>query len=141
MFIAQVARLDQLPEDQRLDPERVVADIAAMGKPSFYEPTSDDIVEKLKPLVNSVMSSSSSATAASTAFIRSCSKVVGARGGWRFPRSASESNRLEATLRRRRLFLNAHSAQPPRSEFYGDDNASLLQPKRIRWRSLAGPQL
>lgn len=53
VFIAQVARLDQLPEDQRLDPERVVADIAAMGKPSFYEPTADDIVEKLKPLAKS----------------------------------------------------------------------------------------
>jgi UDP-N-acetylmuramate: L-alanyl-gamma-D-glutamyl-meso-diaminopimelate ligase len=53
VFIAQVARLDQLPEDQRLDPERVVADIAAQGKPSFYEPTADDIVEKLKPLVQS----------------------------------------------------------------------------------------
>lgn len=53
VFIAQVARLDQLPEDQRLDPERVVADIAAMGKPAFYEPTADDIVGKLKPLVKS----------------------------------------------------------------------------------------
>ena len=53
VFIAQVARLDQLPEDQRLDPERVVADIAAQGKPSFYEPTADAIVEKLQPLTQS----------------------------------------------------------------------------------------
>ena len=50
MFIAQVARLDQLPENERLNPERVVADIAASGKHAFYEPTADSIIEKLKPL-------------------------------------------------------------------------------------------
>ena len=50
VFIAKVARLDQLPENERLDPERVVADIAAAGKPSFYEPSADDIVERIKPL-------------------------------------------------------------------------------------------
>ena len=50
VFIAKVARLDQLPEGERLNPERVVADIAASGKPAFYEPTADDIVERLKPL-------------------------------------------------------------------------------------------
>jgi len=53
VFIAQVARLDQLPPEERLNPERVVADIAAMGKPAFYEPTADEIVEKLKPLAQS----------------------------------------------------------------------------------------
>ena len=50
VFIAQVARLEQLPEDERLHPERVVADIAATGKPAFYEPTADAIVERLAPL-------------------------------------------------------------------------------------------
>lgn len=50
VFIANVARLDQLPEDERLKPEKVVADIAATGKPAFYEPTADDIVAKLSPL-------------------------------------------------------------------------------------------
>jgi UDP-N-acetylmuramate: L-alanyl-gamma-D-glutamyl-meso-diaminopimelate ligase len=50
VFIAKVARLDQLPVGERLDPERVVADIAAQGKPAFYEPTADDIVERLRPL-------------------------------------------------------------------------------------------
>lgn len=50
VFIARVARLDQLPENERLDPERVVADIASAGKPAFYEPTADDIIERLKPL-------------------------------------------------------------------------------------------
>lgn len=53
VFIAQVARLDQLAPAERLDPERVVRDIAADGKPAFYEPTADDIVEKLKPLAKS----------------------------------------------------------------------------------------
>ncbi|HRJ70809.1 MAG TPA: UDP-N-acetylmuramate:L-alanyl-gamma-D-glutamyl-meso-diaminopimelate ligase [Terrimicrobiaceae bacterium] len=53
VFIAQVARLDQLPPDERLDPERVVADLAASGKPAFYEPTADSIVAKLAPLAQS----------------------------------------------------------------------------------------
>lgn len=53
VFIAQVARLDQLPEADRLNPGQVVADIAAMGKPAFYEPTADAIIEKLKPLAQS----------------------------------------------------------------------------------------
>lgn len=49
-FIAQVARLDQLAPADRLNPEKVVADIAATGKPAFYEPTADAIVDKLKSL-------------------------------------------------------------------------------------------
>ena len=53
VFIAQVARLDQLPPAERLDPERVVSDIAATGKPAFYEPTADSIVARLKPLAKS----------------------------------------------------------------------------------------
>lgn len=53
VFIAKVARLDQLPEGERLNPEKVVADIAAQGKPSYYEPTADDIVARLKPLAES----------------------------------------------------------------------------------------
>jgi UDP-N-acetylmuramate: L-alanyl-gamma-D-glutamyl-meso-diaminopimelate ligase len=53
VFIAQVARLEQIPEAERLRPEQVVADIAAAGKPAFYEPTADAIVAKLKPLVKS----------------------------------------------------------------------------------------
>jgi UDP-N-acetylmuramate: L-alanyl-gamma-D-glutamyl-meso-diaminopimelate ligase len=31
----------------------VVSDIAASGKPAFYEPTSDDIVARLSPLAQS----------------------------------------------------------------------------------------
>ncbi len=53
VFIAQIARLEQIPEADRLNPERVVADIAATGKPAFYEPTADAIVERLKPLAQS----------------------------------------------------------------------------------------
>jgi UDP-N-acetylmuramate: L-alanyl-gamma-D-glutamyl-meso-diaminopimelate ligase len=50
-ILAQVARMDQLPPDQRLDPERVVSDIAAAGRSAFYEPDVDAIVARLKPLV------------------------------------------------------------------------------------------
>ena len=48
-----MARLEQIPERERLNPERVVADIAATGKPAFYAPSVDEIIEKLKPLVKS----------------------------------------------------------------------------------------
>ncbi|MDD5199307.1 MAG: UDP-N-acetylmuramate:L-alanyl-gamma-D-glutamyl-meso-diaminopimelate ligase [Terrimicrobiaceae bacterium] len=50
VIIAQIARLEQIPEAERLNPERVVADIAATGKPAFYEPTADAIVARLRPL-------------------------------------------------------------------------------------------
>jgi UDP-N-acetylmuramate:L-alanyl-gamma-D-glutamyl-meso-diaminopimelate ligase len=50
VFLAQVARLEQLPENERLKPEKVIADIAATGKPAFYEPTAGEIVQKLVPL-------------------------------------------------------------------------------------------
>lgn len=53
VFIAKVARLEQLPENDRLNPDKVVSDIAASGKPAFYEPTSDDIVARLSPLAQS----------------------------------------------------------------------------------------
>ena len=43
---------DQLPADQRLDPARVVADIAATGRPAFYEPDVDAIIARLRPLVS-----------------------------------------------------------------------------------------
>ena len=53
VFLSRVARIDQIPESERLNPERVVAEIAASGKPAFYEPTADNIIEKLKPLAKS----------------------------------------------------------------------------------------
>jgi len=53
VFLAKVARLDQLPENERLCPEKVVADIQASGKPAFYEPTADAIVTRLGGLAQS----------------------------------------------------------------------------------------
>jgi UDP-N-acetylmuramate: L-alanyl-gamma-D-glutamyl-meso-diaminopimelate ligase len=51
VILAQVARMDQLPPDERLDPEQVVADIAASGRPAFYEPGVSEIIARLKPQV------------------------------------------------------------------------------------------
>jgi UDP-N-acetylmuramate: L-alanyl-gamma-D-glutamyl-meso-diaminopimelate ligase len=36
VFVSQVARLEQIPADQRLDPERVMADIRSKGKEAHY---------------------------------------------------------------------------------------------------------
>jgi UDP-N-acetylmuramate: L-alanyl-gamma-D-glutamyl-meso-diaminopimelate ligase len=52
VILAQVARMDQLKADERLDPERVVADIAAAGRPAYYEPGVDEIIQRLKPLAH-----------------------------------------------------------------------------------------
>ncbi len=52
VFIAEIARLEQIAEGERLNPERVVADIAATGRPAFYEKTAADIVERIVPLVS-----------------------------------------------------------------------------------------
>ncbi|HVF71890.1 MAG TPA: UDP-N-acetylmuramate:L-alanyl-gamma-D-glutamyl-meso-diaminopimelate ligase [Chthoniobacterales bacterium] len=49
VFISQVARLDQIPEKERLNPEAVMRDIAASGRPAFYEPDAGHIIEKLVP--------------------------------------------------------------------------------------------
>ncbi|MEY2528152.1 MAG: UDP-N-acetylmuramate: L-alanyl-gamma-D-glutamyl-meso-diaminopimelate ligase [Verrucomicrobiota bacterium] len=51
VFISQVARLDQIPAKERLDPEAVVKAIAAAGRPAFYEPDVAHIIAKLVPLV------------------------------------------------------------------------------------------
>ena len=51
VFISQVARLDQIPENERLDPEAVMESIAASGRPAFYEPDAAHIIEKLVPLL------------------------------------------------------------------------------------------
>ncbi|HEV7403004.1 MAG TPA: UDP-N-acetylmuramate:L-alanyl-gamma-D-glutamyl-meso-diaminopimelate ligase [Chthoniobacteraceae bacterium] len=51
VVLAQVARLDQLPPENRLHPERVVTDLQAMGKPAFYEPGVSAIIDRLRPLV------------------------------------------------------------------------------------------
>jgi UDP-N-acetylmuramate: L-alanyl-gamma-D-glutamyl-meso-diaminopimelate ligase len=49
-ILAQVARLEQLATDDRLDPAQVVKDIAAAGRPAFYEPDVTAIIARLKPL-------------------------------------------------------------------------------------------
>lgn len=51
VILAQVARLDQLPENDRLDPRRVVEAIEARGKPAFYEPGVNEIIARLRPLL------------------------------------------------------------------------------------------
>jgi UDP-N-acetylmuramate: L-alanyl-gamma-D-glutamyl-meso-diaminopimelate ligase len=51
VFISQVARLEQIPENERLDPKAVVESIAASGRPAFYEPDVAHIIEKLVPLL------------------------------------------------------------------------------------------
>jgi UDP-N-acetylmuramate: L-alanyl-gamma-D-glutamyl-meso-diaminopimelate ligase len=45
--VAQVARLDQLRPEDRLDPERLISTLEKSGKPAFYLPTPDAIVEQL----------------------------------------------------------------------------------------------
>lgn len=50
VILAQVAKIDQLPPGDRLDPLKVVDAIAAHGIPAFYEPDVDEIVARLKPL-------------------------------------------------------------------------------------------
>src|SRR6185436_12443180 len=51
VILSQVARMDQLKPEDRLDPERVIDDIAATGRPAFYEPGVDEIIARLRPLV------------------------------------------------------------------------------------------
>jgi UDP-N-acetylmuramate: L-alanyl-gamma-D-glutamyl-meso-diaminopimelate ligase len=51
VFISQVARLDQIPEDQRLKPERVVEAIKKAGRPAFYETNAQAIVDRIIPML------------------------------------------------------------------------------------------
>jgi len=53
VIMAKVARLEQIPEGERLHPEQVVADIAATGKPAFYEPDVEQIIGRVKGLAKS----------------------------------------------------------------------------------------
>ena len=52
VILAKVAKLEQIPEQERLNPEKVVEAIAESGKPAYYEPTVEDIIQRLKPLAN-----------------------------------------------------------------------------------------
>ena len=51
VFISQVARLDQIPEADRLHPEQVVREISEDGRPAFYEKNADAIVDRITPLL------------------------------------------------------------------------------------------
>jgi len=51
VLMAQVARLEQIPEEERLNPERVVATIAKAGRPAFYEQNADAIVDRIVPML------------------------------------------------------------------------------------------
>jgi UDP-N-acetylmuramate: L-alanyl-gamma-D-glutamyl-meso-diaminopimelate ligase len=51
VFISQVARLDQIPEQERLNPGAVVDAIAQSGRPAFYEPNADAIVNRIVPML------------------------------------------------------------------------------------------
>jgi UDP-N-acetylmuramate: L-alanyl-gamma-D-glutamyl-meso-diaminopimelate ligase len=44
VVVSQVARLEQLSPDERLDPERLMRDLGAQGKPAAYLPDVDAIV-------------------------------------------------------------------------------------------------
>jgi UDP-N-acetylmuramate: L-alanyl-gamma-D-glutamyl-meso-diaminopimelate ligase len=51
VFIAQVAKIEQISESERLNPEAVVDLITQSGRPAFYEKNADAIVERITPLL------------------------------------------------------------------------------------------
>src|SRR5881296_1521511 len=51
VFIAQVAKLEQIPEEERLNPEAVVNAITKAGPPAFYEQNADAIVDRIVPML------------------------------------------------------------------------------------------
>jgi UDP-N-acetylmuramate: L-alanyl-gamma-D-glutamyl-meso-diaminopimelate ligase len=51
VFISQVARLEQIPEEERLNPEAVVEGIAKSGRPAFYEANAEAIVDQIAPML------------------------------------------------------------------------------------------
>ncbi len=50
VVMARVAKLEQIPEAERLHPEKVVADIRATGRAAFYEDGTDAIIERTRVL-------------------------------------------------------------------------------------------
>ncbi len=51
VFIAEIAALDQIPVEERLHPEAVVAAIADAGRLAFYERDATAIVQRIVPLL------------------------------------------------------------------------------------------
>lgn len=50
VILARVARMDQLPEKDRLDPARVVSDLRRGGQEAFYEPDTAAIIARAQTL-------------------------------------------------------------------------------------------
>jgi UDP-N-acetylmuramate: L-alanyl-gamma-D-glutamyl-meso-diaminopimelate ligase len=53
IFVSQVAKLEQLPENDRLNPEKVMQDIRGKGKVAFYLPSVKEIVLEAKSQLRS----------------------------------------------------------------------------------------
>src|SRR5437763_6293232 len=51
VFIAQVARLEQITEAERLHPEEMQKEISEDGRPAFYEKNADAIIDRIMPLL------------------------------------------------------------------------------------------
>jgi UDP-N-acetylmuramate: L-alanyl-gamma-D-glutamyl-meso-diaminopimelate ligase len=51
VLIAQVAKLEQIPEKERLNPKAVVDAIAQAGRPAFYEKNAAAIVDRIVPML------------------------------------------------------------------------------------------
>jgi UDP-N-acetylmuramate: L-alanyl-gamma-D-glutamyl-meso-diaminopimelate ligase len=51
VFISQVARLEQIPETERLNPEGVMKEIKRAGRLAFYEQNADAIVKRITPML------------------------------------------------------------------------------------------
>ena len=51
VFIAEITKLEQIPEEERLDPVAVVEAIADAGRPAFYEKNADAIVDRIVPML------------------------------------------------------------------------------------------
>jgi UDP-N-acetylmuramate: L-alanyl-gamma-D-glutamyl-meso-diaminopimelate ligase len=51
VFISQVARLDQIPENERLNPAAVIDAITEAGLPAFYEENANAIVDRIVPML------------------------------------------------------------------------------------------
>ncbi len=49
VFIANVDRLNELPEHERLDPGEIVETLRARGNPAELSASSDEIVDRLTP--------------------------------------------------------------------------------------------
>ena len=51
VLISQVAKLEQIPEGNRLNPEAVIDAIGSDGRPAFYEKNADAIVARIVPML------------------------------------------------------------------------------------------